>query len=50
MDKKLQNEITNELEYASAKASNTMPPNGMRDENLQLCDIYARYNGNPRLK
>uniref|UniRef100_A0A6B2E9L8 RNA helicase n=1 Tax=Phlebotomus kandelakii TaxID=1109342 RepID=A0A6B2E9L8_9DIPT len=36
-------DLMNELEYADVIASNADPPRSIRDENLRLADLYARY-------
>lgn len=39
----------NELEYADVIASNGAPPKSIRDENLSMADLFARYIGKKSL-
>lgn len=43
LKKNEEHEFANELEYADVIASNAAPPKSVRDENLSLADVYARY-------
>ncbi|XP_055375617.1 putative ATP-dependent RNA helicase DHX57 [Condylostylus longicornis] len=43
ISKKETEDLLNEIEYADIQASNVAPPKGIKDENLNLAAIYARY-------
>ncbi|XP_031626532.1 putative ATP-dependent RNA helicase DHX57 [Contarinia nasturtii] len=45
LNKSDEKQLVDELEYADVIASNSEPPKSIRDENLGLADMYARYKG-----
>lgn len=45
LKKNEESEFFNELEYSDVIASSAAPPKSIRDENLNLADIYSRYMG-----
>lgn len=48
LKKNEEHQLTNELEYADVIAANAAPPRSIRDENLSLADVFARYAANTR--
>lgn len=48
LNKNDERELIDELEYSDVLASNAEPPKTIRDENLGLSDVYARYRGYSR--
>lgn len=48
ISKKEEEQLMQELEYADVTASNAMPPRSIRDENLKLSEVLARYNANSK--
>lgn len=46
LNKKEEEELLQELEYADVMAANAAPPKSIRDENLTMPELYARYSGN----
>ena len=45
VNKKEEEELMREMEYADIKAENIAPPPKIKDEKLNLSAMYARYNG-----
>lgn len=45
LNKNEEHQLLNELEYADVIAANAAPPKSIRDENLPMADLFARYNG-----
>lgn len=45
VNKKEEEQLIREMEYADIKAENVAPPTKIKDEKLNLSAIYARYNG-----
>uniref|UniRef100_A0A1A9UHT6 Putative ATP-dependent RNA helicase DHX57 n=1 Tax=Glossina austeni TaxID=7395 RepID=A0A1A9UHT6_GLOAU len=43
INKKEENELLQEMEYADIKANNVAPPTKIKDEQLNLSAVYARY-------
>lgn len=50
LKKNEEHQLMNELEYADVVASNGAPPKSIRDENLSMADMFARYIGKKSLK
>lgn len=48
LNKNEEKQLLDELEYSDVLASNAAPPKSIRDENLSLQDIYARYSDYPK--
>lgn len=48
LNKNDEKQLLDELEYADVQASNAEPPKTIRDENLSISEIYARYRNYPR--
>lgn len=48
LNKNEEKQLIDELEYSDVLASNAAPPKSLRDENLSIADIYARYRGYSR--
>lgn len=44
LNKNEEHQLLNELEYADVMAANSAPPRSIRDENLPMADLFARYN------
>lgn len=45
LKKNEEHQLLNELEFSDAVASSSAPPKSIRDENLTMSDLFARYNG-----
>lgn len=45
LNKNEEHQLLNELEYSDVVAANAAPPKSIRDENLPMADLFARYNG-----
>lgn len=48
ISKKDEEQLMQELEYADITASNVMPSRSIRDENLKLSEVLARYSANSK--
>lgn len=48
LKKNEEKELIDELEYSDVLASNAVPPKTIRDENLSISEVYARYRGYSR--
>lgn len=48
LNKNDEKQLLDELEYADVQASNAQPPKTIRDENLSISEVYARYRNYPR--
>lgn len=48
LNKNDEKDLIDELEYSDVLASNAEPPKKIRDENLSMADMYARYRGHSR--
>lgn len=45
LKKSEEQQLVNELEFSDAVAASSAPPKSIRDENLSMSDLFARYNG-----
>lgn len=48
LNKGEEKQLIDELEYSDVLVSNAQPPKSIRDENLSISDMYARYRGYSR--